>query len=79
MASPEAAQALTNELISWLTERPSLEPDDAVPALLVTAVKIAVRYYLGDDADDLTEKLISLVRITCHEEIKKQLGERKIN
>jgi hypothetical protein len=76
VSSPQAAQALTNELIAWLAERPSLEPDDIVPALLITAVKIAVHYKRGT-ADELTENLIILVRSVCREESEKR--ERKIN
>jgi hypothetical protein len=76
MASPQAAQALTKELIAWLSERPSLQPDDIVPAFLVTAVKIAARYYLGDNPDELTRKLITLITVACREEIAKREQER---
>lgn len=76
MSSPQAAQELTNELIDWLVERPSVDPGDIIPALIVTAVKIAVRYDLHDSEDDLAEKLITLIRITCAEEIAKKQRAR---
>jgi hypothetical protein len=80
MASPEGAQKLTNELLRWLgLHRPPVEPDDAVPAFLVTAVKIAVGQYSGDKGDELTAKLMTLVEIVCTEELEKRNKERKIN
>jgi hypothetical protein len=80
MASPEGAQKLTNELLRWLgLHRPPVEPDDAVPAFLVTAVKIAVDHYSGEKGDELTAKLMTLVKIVCKEELARQNKERKIN
>jgi hypothetical protein len=80
MASPEGAQKLTNELLRWLgLHRPPVEPDDAVPALLVTAVKIAVGHYGGDKGGDLIDKLLILLNIACSEELEKRNKERKIN
>jgi hypothetical protein len=80
MASPEGAQKLTHELMRWLgLHRPPVEPDDAVPAFLVTAVKIAVAQYGGDKGGELTEKLLTLVSIACTEELEKLNKERKIN
>jgi hypothetical protein len=78
MSSPAAAQALTIELIKWLSERHA-DPDDAVPALLVTAAKVAFSHYHGDKSDELTAKLLTLVEIACTEEAQKQNEERKIN
>jgi hypothetical protein len=80
MASPEGAQKLTNELLRWLgLHRPPVEPDDAVPALLITAVKIAVGQYGGDKGGDLIDKLLILLNIACSEELEKRNKERKIN
>jgi hypothetical protein len=79
MASPESAQKLTNELMGWLgLHRPPIDPDDAVPAFMVVAVKIAVAQY-GDKGDELTAKLLTLVEVVCKEELEKQNKERKMN
>jgi hypothetical protein len=80
MSSPEGAQKLTNELLRWLgLHRPPVDPDDAVPAFMVVAVKITVQQYGGDKGNELTEKLLTLVSIACTEELEKQNKERKIN
>jgi hypothetical protein len=84
MASPEGAQKLTNELLRWLgLHRPPVEPDDAVPALLITAVKIAVTQHQIARGDELIEKLVNLVKIAGAEELEKRdlerLKDRKIN
>jgi hypothetical protein len=59
--------------------RPPVDPDDAVPAFMVVAVKIAVKQYGGDKGNELTEKLLTLVEVACTEELEKQNRERKIN
>lgn len=64
MASAMDALELTEELIAWQGGK---DPMAVIPALLVTAAKIAGIAAISGDSDQL-EKMISLLRITFMEE-----------
>jgi len=59
------AQELTYGLLTWLEDQ---DANDAIPALLVTATKLAVGTKQNEDDLFVLGNLLALVSITFHDE-----------
>jgi hypothetical protein len=65
MPSPQSAQRVTQQLLDWLRTN-GADSTDAIPALLVTAAKLA-----ATDHPSFHESMVNILRVAIEEERNK--------